>query len=226
MNVDIVTTIMLYLEIQDIISLCQINKNYHQVLKNKLLWQQLIKRDYSMYNSDIYNLLSYKNIYDFENILIANNTIRWSQDAMLLMYKLSTNSFFNQYVLILNQQVNNYMTSHQIVKILYKTFTNGKTLSILDEYCNTSYYQQYDQLVTNVVTLHCEKDLSFYKNAINDSIYYCYKSTVVKHGKTYKNYFLMVDLFMQILENRTYYNNIYQLMLLETIDRVISYAPN
>lgn len=226
MNVDIISNIIMFLEIQDIILLCQLNKDYHNIENYAFLWQQLIKRDYLIYNVNTHNLTTYKNIYTFENKLITNNTIRWSQDAMVLMYKLYANAFFNQYVHILNQHANNYMTSHQIVKILYKTFTNGKTLSILDEYSSSDYYQHYDQLVREVVYINNEKDLFFYKDTINDNIYYCYKKGRVRHGTTYKNYFLMVDLFMEILDHRTYYNNIYQLMLLETIDRAISYAHN
>lgn len=226
MHVDILSIIILFLDIDDILSLFKTNTYYNQIKTHRLLWQQLIKRDYSIYNINTYELNAYKNVYEFENKLIINPTIWWSMDAMTFMYQLYNNTFFNQYVHILNQQKNNYMTSHQIVKILYKSFTNGKTLSVLDAYISTKEYQDYNLLVTNVILINSDNEVDFYVHHMNKNVYYCHKDKKkdhsVKHGTALINYFLMVDLFMEILEQRTHYNNIYQIKLLETIDKIIS----
>lgn len=226
MGVDILSNIIIFLDIDDILSLFITNKNYYKIKNNCLLWQQLIKRDYHIYDLKTYNINTYKNVYQFENQLIVHDTIRWSWDAMSLMYQLYDNTFFNQYVLILNQHVKNYITSYQIVKILYKAFTNGKTLDVLNKYCGGAYYRHYYQFVNDVTLVDSEKDVTFYKNQMHDNIHYCYRNDKIKHGTTYKNYFLMVDLYMEILEQHLHYNNIYQIKLLETIDKIISYAQN
>lgn len=223
MNCDILINIMQHLDIKDILTMFTINKDYYKINNNNLLWLQLIQKHYYIYNIKTCNKNTYIKLYEFEKRLFINNVIQWSVEAVRLMYRLYDDHLFPIYVKFLNDYNNKFMTDYQIIKILYKTPVSSETLNILDKYCKKNHYINYYKMVTGSTYVNNEHNMVVYKDMLQSNVVYCYKlNDKIMHKETNMNYFLMTDLFMEILEQRKFYNNKYQIMLLEVIDEMIS----